>query len=230
MGGRRPTFIEIGLGILALGAPLAIGAVHVATIVTLAIIAVLLLGALALRTRHSGDKIAVPWFGAILFGLAAWTAFQALPLPWTLLATIAPKTAAVLEVAFGATARPAWHAMSLAPTATLLEALKVSIVFIAFIVAHNHLSHEGRRQRLLLSFVILASVVTLLGLLGAVVAPGKPLLFYQPQSATRAGGLIATSFVNSNHGGAFLSLSAMAALALALWEENLQRRVMLLAA
>ncbi|MBK6846063.1 MAG: O-antigen ligase family protein [Proteobacteria bacterium] len=75
----------------------------------------------------------------------------------------------------------------------------------------------------------LGVVLTALGLIGAVVAPGRPLLLYQPAQGP-ATGLIATSFVNPNHGAAFLILATFAALGLAAQARALNTRALLFVA
>ena len=169
----------------------------------------------------------MPWFGVVMIGVTAWTALQMLPLPVGLLRLVAPATVDLLGVSLaGAGGMGRFHPISLDPSATLLETLKIGACALALIAAHNYCYRRSRRDRLLLGLVIGGVVVTLLGFIGAVAAPGKPLMLYTPEAGA-AGGLIATSFVNPNHSSAFLGLCTLVAAGLAMAARDLQRRVLL---
>ncbi len=219
--------IESGLMLLAVGTPLALGGVHRPTILAAALLATLTLVLVWLHRRATYRGLRVPPFAAILLAVAGYTALQALPLPLALLKLVAPASVELLGVSLaGAGGLPAFHPLSLDPGATLLETLKVGTCGLALTAAHNYCYRRSRRDRLLLAVVIGGVIVTLLGFLGAVAAPGKPLMLYEPE-AGRAAGLITTSFVNSNHGSAFLMIATLAAAGLAVAARDLQRRVLL---
>lgn len=219
--------IEAVTILLAVSTPLALGGVHRPTILVAALLASFLVFLLWLQRRATQRGIRLTWFGIVLLGATGYTALQMLPLPVSLLRVIAPASVEVLELSLaGAGGMPGWHPISLDPGATLLETLKIGTCALAFIVAHNYYCRRRRRERLLVALVAGGVVATLLGFVGAVVAPGRPLMLYVPD-AGRTSGLIATSFVNPNHGSAFLSLCALISVGLAVMARDLQQRVLL---
>jgi len=219
---------EVGLVLLTVGVPTALGGVHRATIAAAALVSCLTLVLLWLYRRQTHRGLRLPWFGAVLLGLTGYTALQMVPLPVGLLRLVAPGTVELLKVSLaGSGGLGSFHAISLDPGATLWETLKIGTCALAFIVAHNHFGRRERRDRLLLSLVIAGVVLTLLGFVGAVAAPGQPLMLYSPEQAVTASGLITTSFVNPNHGAAFLALCSVVAVGLTLSARDLQPRVLL---
>jgi tetratricopeptide (TPR) repeat protein len=219
---------EVGIMLLAVGVPAALGGVHRPAILCAALLACLVVLSLWLYRRATYRGLRVPWFGCVLCGATVFTAFQLLPLPTGLLRLLAPASVEALEVSLaGAGGLPSFHPISLDVGATLLETLKIGTCALAFIVAHNHLYRRERRDRLLVVLVAGAVLLALLGFIGAVAAPGKPLMLYAPEQTARAGGLITTSFVNPNHGSAFLALCTVLAVGLAMTTRDLQARVLL---
>ena len=218
---------EVGLSILMLGTPLALGGVHKPTIMVACFIACLSLLSLYCYRRSTKRKLRVPWFGLLLMALTAYTAFQMVPIPRKLLKLMAPATLQVLQTSLaGIPGATGWHSISLDPASTFWEVLKLGTCTVAFIVAHNFLYRHSRRNRILYLMVGGGVLLTILGFVGAVVAPHKPLLFYTP---TPGGGMgmITTSFVNPNHGAAYLCLGAIVSVGMALAARDLQQRVLL---
>lgn len=110
------------LTLAAVGAPLAVGAVHQSTIALLLAVSVLSV-AVAVR-RSPGLVLDLP--GVVLCGAAAWTLLQAVPLPAALVRTVAPGVAAVHDAVArlpGGELRR-WLCLSLDPSLTSLEAAK----------------------------------------------------------------------------------------------------------
>jgi tetratricopeptide (TPR) repeat protein len=218
---------ESGLLLLVVGAPLAIGAVH-RPVIALAGLGAATALAMAFRYRRLCDRpFRVGAFGTLLLLLTAYTALQTVPLPLELLRLLAPATFEVLESSFtelgGA---PAWHPVSLEPGNTAWEVVKIGTAAAVFLLASNLMTRSAHRTRLLFALTGTGVLVVLLGFIGTVAAPNLPLLFYRP-AAGKAAGLIATSFVNPNHGAAFLVLCTISASGLALRQRNLQQRVLL---
>ena len=222
---------EVGLSLMIIGVPFALGGVHKATIALACLVASMTLIALHLYRRTTKRRLRVTWFGLGLIGLTAYTAFQMVPLPVWLLGLIAPATAQVLTSSFagiaGAPTGHGWHPISLDAASTFWETIKIGTCALAFIGAHNYLYRPNRRRRMLTLLLGGGVTLVLLGLIGAVVAPRHPLIFYSPTAAGGGQGLITTSFVNPNHGAAFLSLCLMSAVGLVLAVEDMQKKVML---
>lgn len=222
---------EVGLSLMILGAPLVLGGVHKPTISLACLISCLTLACVLHHRRASKRKLRVTWFGTLLLALTVYTALQMVPLPLKLLSLIAPATVAVLKSSLaGIPGALGWHPMSLDPSSTFWETLKIGTCTLAFISAHNVLYRASRRKRILLLLVGGGVLLVLLGFVGAVVAPRQPLLFYTPTAAGGGGGLITTSFVNPNHGAAFLIICIMAAVGLALSARDVQQKMMLIIA
>ena len=219
---------EVGFSLMILGVPLALGGVHKPTISVACLISFLTLTCVFNYRRQSKRKLRVTWFGMLLMALTAYTTLQMIPLPMKLLSLIAPATVAVLNSSLvGIPGAGGWHSISLDPSSTFWEALKIGTCAMAFIAAHNFLYRAGRRKRILMLLAGGGVLLVIIGLIGAVVAPRQPLLFYSPSAISGGGGLITTSFVNPNHGAAFLIICTTAAVGLVLAARDLQKKLML---
>ena len=218
---------EAGLFLLIIGTPVALGSVHRPVILAASLLACATLVCVWLYRRSGKRPLRVPWFGGVLLALTAYTALQMVPLPPALLRLLAPATAEIYRVSLsGLSGANAWHPLSVDPSSTLWEVLKVGACTLGFLAGHNFLYRAQRRQRLLVGLVVTGVVLTGLGLAGAVLAPRQPLLFYTPGPGGGSG-LITLSVVNPNHGAAFLVLCTAVAAGLALAAKDLQRRVLL---
>ena len=198
----------------ALIAPLALGSVHPELVIAHSLISGLGLLALLVFFARSGRQIELPRFGWLLLVASAWTALQLVPLPMGLLARLAPRSAELLGISLAEVGTVAWHPISLDPRATLLSLLQLGAVTALYLTAHNRMRRSERVAPLATALVVLGLVLVLVGLAGAVVAPGRALLFYRAQQG-HITALITTSFVNANHGAAFLGICALLALGLA---------------
>ena len=213
--------------LLAVGPALALGGVHREVQLLGAGLSIICLLLVWTHRRGSSRGLHLPWFGALLLGLCAFTLLQLVPLPLGLLGLLAPATVEVLEVSLSKVGGvPGAHPISLDPGFTLVEAAKLASFALAFIAAHNFYYRRRRRRRLMLGLVVTGISLTMTGFIGAVLAPGKPLLLYTPE-AGRAAGLITTSFVNPNNGSAFLALCVLLAMGLAIDSKDLQQKVLL---
>lgn len=218
--------VDVSLWLLLVVPVLALGGVHRATIAGVAFLSAMAMGLLWWSYRAIRRSLQVPWFGWVLLGVSAYTALQLVPLPLGLLERIAPATAATLRVSWSALGLPRYHPISLNSAATLLEVAKLGACALALIIAHNRLQQRERRRILFYSFVGLAGLLVVFGLIGAIVAPGQALLFYKQTTGSfgQFSGLIATSFVNPNHSAAFLGLGALLAVSFTLTASELRQR------
>lgn len=218
---------EFGLALLVSALPAALGGAHRPVIAVAALVAAGTIAAAVYHRRQTELPFRFTVFGALLLGLTAYTALQVLPLPLWLLRVVSPASVELLETSLARLGpMPGWHPISLEPGSTLWETLKLGTATAAFLAAANLLGRSARRTRVLLVLVGTGVVLSLLGFLGAVVAPHRPLLFYAPATGPAAG-LIVTSFVNPNHGSAFLTLCTGIAAGLALRQRDLQRRALI---
>ncbi|MCC6214039.1 MAG: hypothetical protein IT376_04175 [Polyangiaceae bacterium] len=202
---------------------LALGAQHVEVIVPLALLSV---GGAAWLVLGRGAR--VPWAAALLFGLAAWTALQAVPLPEAVTALVSPAGAAVWRSARELVGAPSGAmALSLDPGASWVEATKHA-AYAGVIV----LAAEASRVRGLASVLsvvvgsgVLLVVVTLAhGLLGLDLLYGiyDPVLAVGPWSTS--------PLLNPNNRAGYLQLGAFCALALALSRRQARLRPLALVA
>jgi tetratricopeptide (TPR) repeat protein len=185
-----PRYVAIIAGVLTLavaGSALALGAVHTAPVL---VVAVLLLAGFALALRSRAIPSALPWPALVLLLLAAYSALQATPLPSWVVERLTPRTAELWSSAHQLLGRqtPRWLTLSLEPVASRLEAIKWASYGIAFALAAGLASARRRGEagapwpqdlgvRIAFVSAIAVAVVTLLHrLLGATHVYG----FYRP--------------------------------------------------
>lgn len=158
------------LALVVVGSVMAVGTVHVHTLLVVGAVAALGTAfVLWLARREVGPLPAPSW---VLLGLAAWSALQALPLPFGVLTKIAPRNADVWGRAlrpFGEGA-PAFAPISLDPGASLVEALKwttyAAVFALAFVAGKRHGRYWGPVV-VFLSALAVALVTLVHGLIGA---------------------------------------------------------------
>ncbi|MCA9669802.1 MAG: O-antigen ligase family protein [Myxococcales bacterium] len=203
---------------LAVVPAILIGSVHRPAQIAAAALAAVALGCVVVARRaHGGTGGVVTWYGYVLLAFAFWTALQLIPLPVAWLATLAPNVAEVVSISSRALASPLTSfPLSLDPSATSWELLRLLTCAVAFVAALNYLHRERRRRVLSLALLATGTLMTLAGLLGAFFAKGKPWLLYTPSSTHSGDGLITTAFVNSNHGACFLAICTLLGVGLSL--------------
>jgi tetratricopeptide (TPR) repeat protein len=181
-----------------IGSALALGALHAPTLL---VTAAFVFASAALVTV-SRRPTAIPWPAWVAFGLAAYTAFQALPLPASWVRALSPKAAEVWQQAFEMAPGGGWMSLSLDRSATWVEALKWYMYGAAFVAAAGFGASRSMARGLLLAVAapLAVAVVTLAhGLAGASTIYG----FYEPtvaRSIWHTGPLL-----NPNHLASFLN-------------------------
>ncbi|MBI3200126.1 MAG: O-antigen ligase family protein [Myxococcales bacterium] len=187
------------------GSVLAIGSVHLPATVVTGVLATAA-ATLALRTRVTGFGALQP--AGVLLLLAAYSGLQAVPIPFSLLATLAPNNADVWRRALAplGAAGPGWASISLDAGASVVEALKW--LTYAFVFVASAITSMKRGATWGLSIVLVAGVAAALttlvhGLLGA----DKVFGLYQPSfpvAAWHVGPLL-----NPNNLASYLNLTAL---------------------
>jgi tetratricopeptide (TPR) repeat protein len=201
-----PTFATAALlGLLLVGAPLALGAVHRLTfLITLAVAASLSLATAWLSTRCT-SKLATAALAFPLFFLVV-AAAQIIPLPAGLRALLDPKGSALLALAGLKGAQP----LSLDPPETYDELAKAAAALCVTLAALVLAS--GRRLRFVAPGLVASTGILALAVgLGHRAAAESMVYGHFPTN----GGLPVGPFINPNHTAEFLELSAFAALAFA---------------
>jgi hypothetical protein len=202
---------ECAFVLVLVGAALAVGTVHVPVLLVVATAAMLSTALTLYSNGLPGGRI--PPIAAITAMLAAYSAFQAIPLPFGLLTRLSPLTAdiwarSLLPAGAGA---PAFASLSLDPGASCVEALKWWTYSLTFISAASFGARRGVTGGAL---VVLGSAVVVAGC-----TIGHGLL-----GATRVFGIYAPSFggngwgvgplLNPNNLASYLNFGALAGLGL----------------
>jgi tetratricopeptide (TPR) repeat protein len=120
------TWLEWTVVAVVVGSVLAIGTVHVPTLLVVGTVSIAagVLGMVVFHKEHHAWPMTLPAVG--MFLLTAWSAIQAVPLPASFVAAIAPANAEVWAHVLDPFGQPgpAWHPISLDPGATWAEVLK----------------------------------------------------------------------------------------------------------
>jgi tetratricopeptide (TPR) repeat protein/O-antigen ligase len=200
-----PTFVcATLLGLLVVGAPLALGAVHrIAVLVVLAIAALLALSTAWLAGRSRSElgstlAVALPLFFVVV------AAVQMVPIPAGLRAFLDPKGSALLSLAGLHGAQP----LSLDPPETYGEFAKAAAALCVALAALAVAS--GRRLRFVVPGLIASAglAAIAIGLGHRAAAEDKVFGHF-----FTSGGLLVGPFINPNHTAEFLEIAAFAALA-----------------
>jgi tetratricopeptide (TPR) repeat protein len=198
------------LALIVCGSVLAVGAVHIPVLLVLAC-AVFGWAFAARRVVLSG------WNGAALVAvlLALYTAFQAVPLPASLVSMIAPESGDIWARALRPLREspPAWTPLSLDPGATCIEIVKWSIYAVVLAAAAGVARRHGVFGGVILIFgaAVLTALVTLAhGLVGAEALFGT----YTPRYAVPRWGI--APLLNPNNLSGYLNLGAFSGFALLL--------------
>lgn len=205
-GGRAvPTFVTAALlGLLIVGSPLALGAVHrPVVLVTLGVSVLLALSTAWLAGRRRSELGTTLALALPLFFLAV-AAAQIIPLPPVLRSLLDAKGSALLGLAGLQGAQP----LSLDPPATYGEFAKAAAALCVTIAALVLAS--GRRLRFVAPGLVASAGLGAVAIgLGHRAASEDKIFGHFPTG----GGLLVGPFINPNHTAEFLEISAFAALA-----------------
>jgi O-antigen ligase/tetratricopeptide (TPR) repeat protein len=220
---------HIGLLVLVAGAPLAIGCVHPPAILAAGAVAAVAFAAMLWRRATTDRQVRVPALGWVLLGVVAFTALQCVPLPAGVLKAIDPAAHRLFTDTLGDLGLygpGSWRPLSLDPPATLWETLKIAIITATFLLAANLEEHHDRRTLLLLALGGAGVVMVFVGIVQVTAGTSKIYGLFQPWSTGRPSGVVFTTFVNANHGAAFLGLAAAAWVGLAAGTDDLAKRTL----
>ncbi len=199
-------FIWNGLGLVAIAAPLAIGAVHWPVQMTLAGIAGALLLAYALLGFRRGFRIRVDGF--VILGLLLLGAMflQLMPLSDGLLESLSPHAfagyAKARSLGYDVVGR-----ISVDPAATGHLICLVATALCLYIVAFNLSYREGIGNKLLAVVGIGGALVAALVFVHFAANSKLILGFYSPAQGVPKSQLFISAFVNNNNAAGFLNLT-----------------------
>jgi hypothetical protein len=187
--------------------PLALGTVHLWAIAVMFGLAIAAALPLCLRGLPRPSRLQL-----LFFGIAAFIAFQRLPLPGWALHLLSPNTADLYKFSLsGLPDSDRFHPLSLDPPSTSRELAKAIAYALTFLVAGTLARSRRRRRRL-------TAAVGLAGLIVAAIGFGHrlfdvPLLFGLPLFRYPASSLV-TTFGNRNNAAGLFCLAAPILLAL----------------
>ncbi len=201
------------MGLCLIAAPLALGGAHPS--VNAALAAVLVLVLLVVVARSARERVLILNLPVLtVLGALAFTLLQLLPLPLSILAALSPRAHDLVRLDAAVRFAP----LSLDPPATAHEVVKLVALSAAALLSLR-LFGEGRRRRELVAWIVAAG--------GAVVALGLLHGLFRWQRPYDAFGLphdvFVSSFVNPNHLAAFVGMSAILALGLAIGADGRRR-------
>lgn len=156
---HAPLVLAVGLGLTVTASLLAVGTVHVTTLLVLAPLA-LVTAVFALFVMPRTPVSPLVW---LLLGLSLFSLVQSLPLPLAWVQRLSPAAAQVFEDAFTLTRTPLDHPVSLSvdPGASRVEALKWLVYAGVFLTA-SRLSRPQLPALFVLGAGTLAGVLSLL--------------------------------------------------------------------
>jgi hypothetical protein len=201
----------VAYGVLIIGAPQLLGGVFPWGIVAITFAAVVCL-VLVLAGDRGRTERAAPTLAVVVFGAVVWTVLQAVPLPCSLVALLAPDSVAELRNALatlkaGADA-PTWCTLSRDPGNTRQEILKAAAIAGSFFVAWL-LAERGGRRVVLLLVASSTSVLSVVALLHGALAMDAVFGMYEPRFVKRV--LLLAPLLNQNN------LGGIAAFGVPLW-------------
>jgi hypothetical protein len=205
--------------VVVLGSVLAIGTVHVPTLLVVSTLGISAgVVALLLYRRDMGTwPITLPSVG--MFALASWTAIQSVPLPAWLVAKIAPNNAAVWANALAPLGEPgpAWHPISLDPGATSIEVLK-GLTYVGMLVASTVISYRRGAVFGVATVFASALVAGLFTIAHGLAGMTKVFGIYEPVHSFAAWHI--GPLLNANHLAGYLNLGAMCGLGVLLMRKT----------
>ncbi|WP_373046609.1 O-antigen ligase family protein [Vulgatibacter sp.] len=211
------TAAEAVAAAVLVGAPLALGAVHLSVSLVVAAFGCLSFLLLALSLR--GRRLHVGWLAPLLLLVNVVAALQLLPLPPGLVGLLAPETAALYQAA----GVKGWHPLSLDAAATAAEVAKGIGWLCLFVVLQHRAGESKRARKRIFAYVAgAAALVALVGLGNWVVGEKQSLLGLYEFSGTKP---FLSTFGNTNNLSGFLNLGGLLALGLAAQADRIQWRV-----
>lgn len=219
----RVTWPEYLFAFGVIGAPMAIGSVHVLAQIALASVLLAAFIGTSWKLSREGREVRVGWIGIGLFVALAWSFLQWLPLPAGLVEVLSPAAFAARRVAaeLAHSELGAWLPLTLDAGRTAAGIVSLLAVTLAYLTATSLRQDSNARARIT-NYVELAALGVLLS---AVVHHGLGLTaiwgIYTPVTS----GLPAfvSSFVNPNHAAALMMLGAIVAFGASLSSERSQR-------
>jgi tetratricopeptide (TPR) repeat protein len=223
------TRISKALLAIAVVAPaLALGAVHPIALALFTALAGAMLANVALDRREAAH-VRLDLVGALLLGLALFTALQLVPLPAGLVRVVSPNAYEIRAGAVAALGRAAPAFMPLTLDATLTAGELAKLLLYAAVYWVSALSTKRYGSGFVHALVVVAG-----GAAAAVFLAHKILMldrvygFYEPIHAAAGAGRLFAPLMNPNHLAGALGLGAAVAIGYAVSAEERSRRIALI--
>lgn len=157
--------------------------------------------------------------------LLAMTVLQVVPLPASLVRSLAPSNADIWERALGPLREPgpAWHPLSLAPSATRVEVLRGFFYLTTFLAALRVASFEHGGRFLVRLVVFSTAVMALSALAHTAVGAERVFGLYRPKELYAYQPNRFSPLLNTNHLAAYLNIGACVALGALLAKSSMPR-------
>jgi len=208
---KRAISSEGLLALTIIGAPLAIGGVHVDTQIALASLTLVAFVGVAARLHREGREIFVGWVGVALLGALAWGFAQWLPWPAALVEVLAPASfeARAAAAALTGGAPPQWMPLALDAGRTAAGVVALLAVTLTYLMTVNLRLDPAARARVALWVELAALGVLASALVHHALELDAIWGVYAPH--TSAMPPFVSSFVNPNHAAALMLLGALVA-------------------
>ena len=205
---RREAALTVGIGALAIAAPLLIGSVHPPTQVALSTVALVLFAACAWMRGARGLRL-VPFAGAMLLALA-FTALQLVPLPAPIVALLSP---AAYQLRSDVTPGRWLLPLTVDVPATLLALVRAAACTGVVLALGSFVRSRRHARRLLWALAAMGTLVAIIACTQRAFGSETILGFYRPRSTPGFG--VFGTFVDVNHAASVLALGLLVASGLA---------------
>lgn len=221
----RVRWPEITLGLAVIGAPLALGSVHVEAQLILAGLALMAFGGAAWKLGREGRKVRVGLIGVALLLASLWTFLQWLPLPVGLVELVMPASVATRRVAaeLAGLPMPEWVPLTLDQGRTAAAFASLIGLTFTYLAATSLRGDSNARARMTIYVEVAALGVLVAGLVHEALGLTAIWGIYDPVMTTLGESPFVSTFVNPNHSAALMMVGALVACGASLSPERSQR-------
>ena len=214
--------LDLMLVVIALFAPLSMGAVHAwSRNILFGLIALTLLLTLVER-KARGRSLRWPALAFLPLTAALFSFLQLVPVPPFLLKLLSPEAYAIGQISLWPLGDTGWQALSLDPPATWLNLAHYLAYTALLLVAYQAVHRRHAWRKVLGPVAISAVVVLLVSVLMTLAKLSGP----YGHNTLGLSSWVVTPFINPNHASAFFGLGAFATAAVAVSQRERSRAVL----
>ncbi len=222
---RFDWFVELPMTLLIFFSPLAIGSVHLWSLIVVWILAMVAFLSLVVAGYRRKSAMKLYPMGALLLAASGLTLFQLIPVPAFMVRLLNPASAELFDFVLGGTGlwdEAGWRSLSLQPPATAVELIKWSVYGLVFLVVINRYTNRHHARRLLKTVAWSGFVVALVGFFSKLFMADSILGVYAFKGEMR----FFSTFVNSNHLAGYTGLCTPLIVGLALSSRYRQEKAL----